>query len=40
MLESLRFSSNLNAMNFQVDELFFKDWLEQWEAKGLWTCDL
>ncbi|KAI4246437.1 MAG: hypothetical protein L6R42_009905 [Xanthoria sp. 1 TBL-2021] len=40
MLDSLRFSSNLNAMYFQVDGLFFKDWLEQWEAKGLWTCDL
>ncbi|KAL8906547.1 MAG: hypothetical protein Q9171_006223 [Xanthocarpia ochracea] len=37
---TLRFSNNTNAMNLQVDGLLFKDWLEQWEAKGLWTCHL
>ncbi|KAI4090113.1 MAG: hypothetical protein LQ339_008426 [Xanthoria mediterranea] len=37
---TLRFSSNLSAVNFQVDGLFLKDWLERWEGKGFWTCDL
>ena len=38
--DSLRFNSNLNAMKLQVDGLLFKEWLEQGEAKGWWTCDL
>ncbi|KAL9627074.1 MAG: hypothetical protein Q9204_006827 [Flavoplaca sp. TL-2023a] len=37
---TLRFNSNLNAVNLQVDGLLFREWLEQGEAKGLWTCDL
>ncbi|KAL8895095.1 MAG: hypothetical protein Q9192_003858, partial [Flavoplaca navasiana] len=39
-LDSLRFNSNLNAVNLQVDGLLFREWLEQGEARGLWTCDL
>ncbi|KAL8999928.1 MAG: hypothetical protein Q9169_001334 [Polycauliona sp. 2 TL-2023] len=37
---TLRFSSNYNAVNLHVDGILFKHWLEQWETKGLWTCNL
>ncbi|KAL8735177.1 MAG: hypothetical protein Q9166_001053 [cf. Caloplaca sp. 2 TL-2023] len=37
---TIRFNNKLSAKNFKADGIPFDAWLEEGEAKGLWTCIL